>query len=218
MGLDVYLSYEKDNYIQYDSRKYPEHYFKIGYFRSSYNEWGLNSVLRKTVNKDLYYIFEPKNRYTFKPKWEKSREKCIEVINEFEQFIEKLGNVAVFHISPLMFSSPDHTYPKNEKEVIDIFLQNRDNRRNGTFKNYSNRNGSFYLDGLKCFAFIKGKDYCEKDCVYIVYEPNFVDKKENEDTNVYKNYTKALEIVLETIDYVLESGPERKKYTLHWSP
>jgi hypothetical protein len=63
MGLDIYLEFGKDGEnIQQNSKKYPTHYFKVGYFRSSYNEWGLNRVLTKTIGKDLYYIFEPPDK------------------------------------------------------------------------------------------------------------------------------------------------------------
>jgi hypothetical protein len=219
MGLDVYLGYGKGRRgVQEDSKKYPNHYFKIGYFRSSYNDWGLNRVLRKTIDKDLYYIFEPKDRYDFTPKWEKCREKCVEVLNEFKEFIEKLGNVSVMCISPPMYSISDYKPPENEKEATTIFLKNRDSKSEYLFKSYSNIEGSFYLDGIKCFAFINGKDYSKNNCVYVVYEPELSDKNENSEKALYKEYIEALEIVLETIDYVLDfPEPERKKYKLHWS-
>ena len=219
MGLDVYLTYGKDRGIQEDSKIYPNHYFKIGYFRSSYNDWGLNRILDKTIGKDLYYIFDQKDKYEFKPKWEKCKERCIEVIDEFKQFIDKLGNVTVMSISGPIFSMPDYKTPENEKEVTDIFLKNRNGREQDSFRSYSNRDGSFYLDGIKCFAFIRGKDCLGKDCVYIVYEPKFTEEEElSENANIYKDYMKSLEIVLETINYVLDfPEAERKKYKLHWS-
>lgn len=219
MGLDVYLRYEKDGGEQHDSKKYPNHYFKVGYFRSSYNSWGLNSVLRRTIGKDLYYIFEPPDgKYEFKPMWLDCRMRCIEVIEEFNSFINRLGNVSVMCISPKMFVMEGDTLPENEKEATDIFLKMRDNRDDSAFKSFANRDGSFYFDGLKCYAFIKGKDSFQKDCVYVVYEPELEADETRENISIYKDYTKALEIVLETIDYILDKPTkEIKKYKLSWS-
>ena len=218
MGLDVYLLQGKDRGYERDSFKYPNHYFKIGYFRSSYNEWGLNSILRKTIDKDLYYIFEPpEGKSDFKPKWEKCRTRCIEVIEEFENFISKTGNNLVMRVSARIFDQD--TLPQSEKEAMDLYTKIKNDRDSGSFKSFLNRDGQFYLDGIKCYAFIYGKDAYGKECVYVVYEPELEENEKNEvDPSVYKDYVRCLEIVLETIEYVLGNpASERKKFSLHWS-
>jgi len=218
MGLDVYLGYGKDGEHNRDSYKYPTHYFKIGYFRSAYNSWGLNSVLRRTIEKDLYYIFEPPDKkYEFKPKWLDCRMRCINVIEEFNEFINKLKNVAVMTISGRLYT--EEGMPKNEKEATDMYTKLRDNDKDRSFRSFINRDGHFYLDGIRCFAFIPGKDTFEKDCTYVIYEPELTEGEKNElNPNIYKDYVRCLEIVLETIDYVLEQpASEIKKYKLRWS-
>lgn len=218
MGLDVYLRDENGDNIQHNSEKYPTNYFKIGYFRSSYNTWGINRVLQRTIGKDLYYIFEPPDKkYEFKPKWLDCRMRCINVIEEFNEFVKKLGNVSVMFVSPRMFVREGDAIPQSEKEVIDIFLKIRDEREDKEFRAFSNREGTFYLDGIKCYGFISGKDIFQKDCTYIIYEPE-LKNDEKEHGALYKEYTKELEIVLETIDYILAQSPsEIKKYKLSWS-
>jgi len=56
MGLDVTL-YDGNIPVYEPSSKYPKHMFQKGYLRSSYNDYGYNSVLRALTSKDLYYIF-----------------------------------------------------------------------------------------------------------------------------------------------------------------
>src|SRR5690348_14525919 len=46
----------ESEYIENNSAQFPEHMFKIGYFRSSYNSGGINSVLRGYGIPDLYGI------------------------------------------------------------------------------------------------------------------------------------------------------------------
>jgi hypothetical protein len=75
------------------------------------------------------------------------------------------------------------------------------------------------LNGLKCYAFISGKDSFDRDCVYVIYEPELKENEKNDiEPNVYKDYKRCLEIVLETIEYVLDHPKkEMKKFNLHWS-
>ena len=60
MGLDVYLVRGphvdgcSGDHVSIDSTRHPEHFFKIGYWRSSYNDGGINAVLRQYGLPDLY--------------------------------------------------------------------------------------------------------------------------------------------------------------------
>lgn len=58
---------EEHPYVRHEnvpSEKYPEHYFKRTYLRSSYNSGGFNNVVPAMVggSGDLYWIFEPLGR------------------------------------------------------------------------------------------------------------------------------------------------------------
>lgn len=218
MGLDVYLRNEHDESIQKDSVKHPKSYFKIGYFRSAYNSGGFNSVLQRAIGKDLYYIFEPpKNAGKFKPDWNKAWERCTEVINEFDIFSKRIGNVNVMTISERMYSED---VVLSEKDATDAFIRVRDEETHG-FNSFISKDGHFYLDGIKCLAFIPGKNPFGYKCVYVFYELLEDDEKNElglKGLGTYAFYKQALEIVLETIEYVLNiPTKERKLLKLSWS-
>jgi len=95
MGLDVYLAngktynteWECDDYetIEINSTLYPEHLFKIGYFRSSYNSGGINRVANRYSLLDLYDIFDP-HSYTFIPDWADAMKKCEAAIKQWDAY------------------------------------------------------------------------------------------------------------------------------------
>ena len=58
MGLDVTL-YKGSQSMEQPSALHPDHLFQRGYFRSSYNESGINSLLASVELPTLYDIFEP---------------------------------------------------------------------------------------------------------------------------------------------------------------
>jgi hypothetical protein len=57
MEGDFYVRPSEMTNIELPSTLHPDHMFKIGYFRSSYNSDGINSVLRDRLDKDLYWVF-----------------------------------------------------------------------------------------------------------------------------------------------------------------
>lgn len=193
--------------IELDSKKYPEHMFKIGYFRSSYNPSGTNSVLRDLIGMDLYTIFDVNDTYYVKPNWSSALIQAKKALDKLKEFKEKNGNIiAVETENPFMQLSD--TAPKNKNEVIDLFLEERKKNENSPFRSYSSSRGSFFFDSpLKTLAFIPGKDYLGNKTVYLICEGE-------EDHLDW--YVQALEIVIETCEYVL-SQEDSDKYYLHWS-
>lgn len=207
LGLDEYGEQEEGKTsIEMDYEKNPEHYFKIGYFRSSYNSSGINRILGNFGLPRLEDIFgRTDDDYKFQPNWEESLVRCEKLIEDFK----KIGPYRVHHVSQNMFSEPEI---HSEKEALDVFLEelNQHNKRkdNGNRYNYSNKHGDFNIDEpVKVLAMIPG-DYNmlarSLPCVYIVTESD----------NDW--YVTALEIVKETIKYVL-SKEDKEKYYLHWS-
>jgi len=182
---------------------YPDHYFKIGYFRSSYNEGGIERILRNLGLPTLYNIFNKEEEdYVFKPKWEECLVRCEETIEEFK----KKGAYRVHQVSGNMFKEPD---VHSEKDALDIFLEELDKERNHDTEkyNYSNSRGEFNMaEPLKVLAMIPGtyKIFNEQPCVYMVTESD----------NTW--YIQALEIVRDTIKYVLLKE-NKEQYYLHWS-
>ncbi len=73
--------------IEEPSKTDPEHMFKIGYFRSSYNDGGLNAVMREQLaGRDLYWIFQPPEdrEYCFVPQWDIARGRVTQLVNEWK--------------------------------------------------------------------------------------------------------------------------------------
>lgn len=200
LGLDEYGD-DKINKvcIKMDSTIDKDHIFKIGYFRSSYNDGGINRVLENLGVPTLYDIFEAGDEYCFQPDWERALERCCQAIAE----LEGKGNYACFKSAPNMFSPPEC---ESEQRALEIFVEEVKN--NGSFEQYSNLKGAFYQrKPLKVLALIPGTDSMlgrTMPCTYVVIEGE----------NAW--YLTALKIVKETIEYVL-SQSDINKYYLHWS-
>lgn len=190
--------------IERDSVLHPDHYFKIGYFRSSYNSGGINSVLRDLGIPDLYDIFEHDNDESeFCPDWNSA----LRTVNKSIELLNKDKGYRIETVSANMFSPDD--VPQSPAAALEIFKQQvKERPKNKDFQCYSNKAGEFYLDnaGLKVHGMIPGKDMFQRPCTFIIYKPK--------DAN--KFYLQALEIVKETIEYVLtQDNPQ--EYYLSWS-
>lgn len=201
LGLDEWGE-DKTNKkrIEFDSEKYPEHYFKMGYFRSSYNSSGINRILSNLGVGDLYDIF-PHNsdKYSFKPDWEES----LKTVNES---LEKLKTKNGYRVEAIIGNVFRENGINSESDALSIF-EEEINKNKSDF-NYSNINGHFYnSEPNKVLAIMPGKTTFlgkEKDCVYVVTESD----------NTW--YINALEIVKDTIEWVL-SQENKEQYYLHWS-
>lgn len=200
LGLDKWGSDEttREN-IEIAHSDYPEHYFKIGYFRSSYNSGGIERILKNLGVPGLGYIFfnESKEEYCVHPDWESSLVRCEEVIELFKS----KGAYRVNAVSGNIFRESNI---KSEKDALSVFLEELSKNPEG---GYSNINGEFYQrEPIKVLAMIPGKTkiFNEQDCVYVITESD----------NSW--YVQALEIVRDTIKYVL-SQENKDQYYLHWS-
>lgn len=186
--------------IEFDSEKYPEHMFKIGYFRSSYNSGGINRILSSMGLRDLYDIF-PHNsdEYSFSPDWEES----LKTVNDI---LSKLEAKKPYRVEAIYGNLFKDNGISSESEALSIF-ENELSKDSGEF-NYSNNNGHFYnSEPSKVLAIMPGKTTFlgkEKDCVYVVTQSD----------NTW--YVNALEIVKDTIEWVL-SQENKEQFYLHWS-
>jgi len=181
------------NFSARDSEKYPDHYFKIGYFRSSYNGSGINSVMGKLGIPDLYDIFQldglPDNYYV-QTDWALALAKVNEAIKAYRLFAET-GLVA---LRPSDFSKP-----VSAAEAIKLTAEQlSEGEKLPEFaRSYRSKHGEFYLDGLKVVGIFKNW------LVYKLPEPDFW-------------HLHALEIVRETIEFVL-SQEHPENWRLRWS-
>lgn len=202
MGLNKWggIPDEVETRIELPSGKYPEHMFKIGYFRSSYNDSGVNNILRQITGEDLYDVFNPNDEYRIYPDWEEARSKTIELLEKMLDFSKNNGELFIQKI----YKSP--TRELGQKEVMDIVLKEKNAAH--TFPCYSNPYGLFSFDKpLQVVAIID-----TKNIIYIATKGD-IDNCPDEGNGWY---IQALQIVLETIDYVLEQ-PDKEEYFFHWS-
>lgn len=199
--------------IELSSKKYPEHYFKIGYFRSSYNPGGINSVIRDLLGDgfDLYYIFERNNEdeYYFKPEWNESLLRTRIVRKKLKKEIKKSKGFSCFTVDSMFALSEDSISSK--KKAMELFLKELGVKKS-FYGAFTNKHGYFSLDKpIEVYAIIQGKGqnmFTEKQAEsYIIYKTK---------SNHYKWYIQALDIVEETIKYVL-AQPDQENYRLAWS-
>lgn len=214
MGLDVYL-YKCKNFnpdaedqdeekIEMPSKNYPDHIFQIGYFRSSYNESGINNLLKNLGLGTLYDLFDADDQYRFKPDWNAAKKKVSSAIAA----LKEKPNLRCFDVSWNEFMNPKDCKVTNEAEALEIYSVEASEEH--SFDAYSNRNGIFYhKDPLEVLGLINGVkktilSEISLPCVFVVTKGD----------NSW--ILEALSIVEETIDYVL-SQEDKDDFILHWS-
>lgn len=201
LGLDKYGGSISDC-IEIDSSLYPDHLFKIGYFRSSYNRAGLNRVMDVMGMPTLYDIFNDNNEYMFSPSWRNALievNKALVLLDEYEKTDANMYT-PVYISDNSVFGDKVHF---KEEEALDVFLEeiNKDHSFNSA---YQSKNGYFDPRGVKVFGIMPGRDAFSTGVVIII-------EKDDDDW-----YYHAYEIVKETIEYVL-SKPNPEHYYLAWS-
>lgn len=189
--------------IEMPSTKYPDHYFKVGYFRSSYNGGGINNILKNLGLPTLYEIFPHEDEYVFRPDWAVS----LALVRDLIAQLKAKPNLRCFDISWNDFRNPNECEIRDEKKAMEVFLNEKERNAGSS---YSNIKGHFYHEEpLKVLGLVQGVNKMLFNevvlpSVYVICEG------ENE------WYINALEIVQETIEFVL-SKPDSDKYFLHWS-
>jgi len=201
LNLDGYGGDEKQQ-INLPSRLYPDHLFKIGYFRSSYNESGFNSVMENLGLPTLYDIFSNgANEYYVLPDWKQSKSRAKAAIEKMKKFLQT--EMAKYRLT-FIHSTNEINSRKEAWEIFKREIKLHEYNRTS----YSNKNGTFFLrETLRVRGIIRGKEFSSFEGVYIIYDARKDD---------YLWYLHALEIVKETIDWVLNQK-DISKYVLHWS-
>lgn len=218
------------------SKKYPDHMFTLGYFRSSYNSGGINNILRETIGKDLYYIFNRENceEYEFLPNWKEVRDRAHEVLEEYKNFLNENGSVGVESVAAvsLLDAAPGGRkigqkligngkdeeaaplLPREGAEALALYLAEKkrfDSRPknenpNFDFTAYSNRVGNFFFGEP-----VKVKAFIPG--LDVLGRPAVYYVSEDPETTWYIN---ALEIVVEATENILaQENPE--EFYVKWS-
>lgn len=194
----------------------PDHYFKLNYLRSSYNEGGINHVLRNAGVADLYGIFgrEDDDQYHWRPDWRASLDRVNEAIDAYAASLAALGgNVRVMKVRHNAFVDPARL-PSSEAAALEIYRREASWKHAPGFNSYGNSLGEFYLDGLTVRALIPGVSRRilgngHEPVVYAVIDVHVEEGKEDW-------YLTALKITREMIEFVL-AQPDSGAYYLTWS-
>lgn len=189
--------------IEIDSTKYPDHMFKVGYFRSSYNESGINSVLRDLGVHDLGAIFAPGDEYEFTPNWAAAKTRCVEALTKLRDIAQ--GPAGKFGVTMVDSLRPECSSNADAMRIFEEHLSRK------TEYSYSNSHGLFSATEkpMKVHAIIAGRNKLFSQAIpatYVVYEME----------NRLDWYIQALEIVEETIDYVL-AHQKPETFYMAWS-
>jgi hypothetical protein len=202
--------------IEKPSKIHPKNYFKIGYFRSSYNDSGINQYFKRLGLSDLYDIFEPGDEYEFTPDWRLALERVEATITAYKKILEHNDGLDVLKMSYNIFINEPSA--KSEKEALEKAVAEL--KRKSPFGAYSNSVGDFYPEGLDVRGIIMGSEtplLGRKNqvapCTYIIYKKK-EKKKHKKGTGDF--YLEALEIVQETLEFVL-SQDDPQNYYFHWS-
>lgn len=215
VGLEDNGTHPGQTDIKIDSAKYPKHYFKIGYFRSSYNEGGINRVLDRLGLPTLHDIFDAPEEYEFVPDWAQAMAKATSVLKLYRAADRSFD---VMRVSPNHFRAKSE-FPDAEEAVRKLYLDEIAKEKDSKLPagSYGNINGDFFMNKpLRVRALMPGVNNIfgrETPCVYVVYDR---EKDEDKEPDGGDYYEQALEIVIETCAWVL-AQPDPQNYYLHWS-
>lgn len=200
--------------IEINSSKYPDNMNKIGYFRSSYNSAGFNSVIADLLNKDgFYYLFDYNNsnseeKFYFRPNWETVKSLSIELLTEYTTYVTSHNGIfkVMFEgMNPYISKDVFKNTASNSNDAMKIF-SNELTTKHGS-SSYSNGRGTFLLGSpLQVHGIIPGYQYGSEG-VYIVHKI---------DIPTSKYYSETIEILIEACDYVL-NRPDKDKIWVSWS-
>jgi len=211
LGLDEHGEVKTKTGIEINSALYPDHYFKIGYFRSSYNPGGINSIMDKLGLFTLYDIFLEagfgKSFYVI-PDWKVAEARVAYTLRRFKVL---LGSEAAKYDITWIQNSPHATKVESAKEALRKFHRRRKEweKQKAPFGSWESRDAYFSLkEPLKVVAVMQGTQFKGMfEGVYLIHKVS---------KDRFEWYYHALEIVEETIQYILKH-PKPGKYVLGWS-
>ncbi len=222
MGLDVYLKSSREEFddaggypewekwhdrttVNLPSAKYPDHLFKIGYFRSSYNGSGFNSVMGSLGVPDLYDIFPHKDESRMDPvDWQAEMGIAQDALAKLREAVDgEIGKVAAMSV----ISGGEGI--ESEHAALSIYLSEaakwKDKESDHLGDGYFTRGGSFFPKGITVRAIFRAASpYVNSIVVYDMPKGS------------YQHYVESMEIVVETVEWVL-AQPNPQDYWLYWS-
>ena len=212
-GLDEWGSDEKGKRsIEIDYPSSPDHLFKIGYFRSSYNDSGIDRLMRMAIGETLGSLFDVSDDYVVQPNWAASLARTKSALERWKAVVAEHGAWSVSRInSPLLFDDRKEGITSADQAMAKFLeVRSRSIGNASAMLSFSSSDGDFYLaEKPPVFrGFLYGQASLlgrSAPCIYAVSEFTGIEW-----------YWTALEIVAETCRYVL-NAPDPERYYLHWS-
>jgi hypothetical protein len=229
MGVGKYGEDLTKKSIETTSALHPDHYFKVGYWRSSHNGSGFDHVVGDQCGWRLENIafgpegFVESEGYDRVLDWSAALERSGQAKAAYSAVI---AEEAVSCSEHTPFYMPDRKFPRSQKEAIEIYRQTvseqkdrkpfpgeEDSKANW----FSNGSGDYYLgEPAKLVALLPGEGFMmnpqggfKGPTMYAIFQ---TDKEGSQ------WYLDAIEIIEETIQYVLDQPEEeRSKYRMYWS-
>jgi len=195
--------------VDLPSAIHPDHMFRIGYMRSSYNEGGINNVLRNAVGRCLYDVF-PGDEYERRVDWAKSLELAKGLRSDFAAWVALNDGLQALEFDPSRFAANG---PASQNEALTLVRAELARERHADFRSFSNGIGDWFVGESRpeVVALLRGThEWLRRTapCVYVVYKTG--------KANAYEWYAKALDVVVETCEWVL-AQPDPAAFLLHWS-
>lgn len=206
-----------ENVEAVESKIDPEHMFKVGYFRSSYNGSGFERVMKRIGLPTLHDIFDNDQGEDVCPDWDVALVNVNRAIVGYKAHLDSpMGKFSVSEIRPIWDQGV-----ANEQEALAAFAAQLATERGPDWDCYCNGIGEFMISGLKVHAIITKKYEQTKSAnpiLHILNTPSVFMIYEKAPLPAGKEdwYLTALRIVRETIDFVL-AQPDPKSYYLAWS-
>jgi hypothetical protein len=209
--------------VRHDDPRYPDHYFKIGYCRSSYNEGGIDRLARNYFGVEgLYWIFDKMkgDDYYVQPDWSQAKERALDLARMFRERTPKVG----IAFEGFSFLTDPEEYPTSNQAALALYLERfKEGGMSGKDPSwFSSKYALFtFPDPPKLLAVIPGwssppgepgswTERMRRPGAYVVFE------QEQTEDGGDEWYARACEITAATCDYVLNS-PDPEKHWLHWS-
>ena len=197
--------------VELPSELHPDHLFKLGYFRSSYNAGGIDARARDFDLPSLASVLvgDEEEDYYVEVDWENALVRAKDALAKWKAESDRVGLFDVYKESGNIFMDQKIN---NESDALNAVLKEADRwaKNDGGFDSYSTGEGMFSKSGMKVHGvFVGTTEFLSRrtPCTYLVVKL---------DEPALDWYVKAWEIVVETCEYVLKQE-DPSKFFLHWS-
>ena len=197
-----------------NSTMFPKHPFKLGFFNSSYDPMGFESMLYLRAGKGMRYILrgseeEDGKELTFIPDWKKVIERGSEVMALLDQSVLKHGWFKVKQLIHPVGEHQDNQKIVGAREAVKHYNRRIDQCGNSNMGCLTDISSIIYLQNVPTFLGIVAgiEPVDQKPCSYVILSSR-------EEESVF--YFEGIGIIIETAEWILNQM-DPQKYSVRWS-